>query len=553
MNQQMNQNGPMQQAAPPPQSYNPPPNPQGFMPPPNGMYATRPVVNQPMQRPTAPITKTERLFAVITLVLGFFFVRFVLANCLSLFTTLFFIALTVATMIYLRCKNVPFKGDTIFGAFFLGLFSTVFIFNTNAFITFLATVFLMVGNGYLAFHATSDSKGIEQFLFYALNKTVFEYGFSNFDTFFKNAKSHKEKKPNGEIKKHEGLGKNILYIIIGLVIAFPLTIIVCGLLISADSQLAELLHKIFNFSLEQIFVVGVQLLLAIPVAAYIFSGLFSAATKFRITPYSDERYLAGLKKARFTPNMIIYAAVTPISLLYILFFFSQLNYFISAFMGKTADGLIYSEFAREGFFELCFVAIINLAVLMFMSYCSKQTGEEKPVALRIFSGFLALSTIVIIISALSKMYLYIDEYGLTQSRIYASWFMITLGMIFLVIFFRQFMKKFAIMKPCFYIVTAMFTLLCFARTDALIVDYNVNKYLTGQIEELDTSMFFYELSDDGLAAMLRHKDTIEEECGSKLYYNIKDRQIDYRDDYYEKLTFSGFMIAVQDLETLKQD
>lgn len=537
---------------PPPQSFNPPPNPQGFMPPPNGMQATRPVVNQQYVRPAAPLTGKERLFAVLCFVLGFLFVRFVLANCLGLFTTLFFIALTVITVSYLKVKEIPIKGDTIFGAFFLGLFSTVFIINTNEFICFWATFFLLLGNGYLAFHATSGSKGVEQYLFYALNKTVFEYGFANYDTFFRTAKSTKEKK-NGQIKKHEGLGKNLLYIIIGLIIAFPLTLIVCGLLISADSRLAEMLYKIFDFSIEQIFVFGIQLIVAIPVAAYIFSGLFSAVTKFRITPYSDERYTAGLKKMRFTPNMIIYSAVTPISLLYVLFFFSQLNYFISAFSGHTADGLIYSEYAREGFFELCFVAVINLAVLMFMNYCAKDTGEEKPVALRIFSGFLALSTVVIIICALSKMYLYIDEYGLTQSRIYASWFMLVLGLIFLVILARQIAPKFAIMKPCFYIIAAMFTLLCFARTDALIVHYNVSQYMSGQIEELDTQMFFYELSDDGLAAALEYKDIITEESGSKLYYNVKNRQIDYRDDSYEKMTLSGFMIAVQDLAVLEQE
>ena len=68
------------------------------------------------------------------------------------------------------------------------------------------------------------------------------------------------------------------------------------------------------------------------------------------------------KRRKLPPAM----TVTVLALLtgvYLLFFGAQAATLFSAFAGVRPEGLTYAEYARQGFFELCGVAMINLAVL----------------------------------------------------------------------------------------------------------------------------------------------------------------------------------------------
>lgn len=76
------------------------------------------------------------------------------------------------------------------------------------------------------------------------------------------------------------------------------------------------------------------------------------------------------------PNAMVYAAVTPICILYVLFFVSQFPYFLGGFTGELAEGFTYAEYARKGFFELCAVCCINFAVIGIMSFMAKQCSED---------------------------------------------------------------------------------------------------------------------------------------------------------------------------------
>ncbi|HCF70927.1 MAG TPA: DUF4173 domain-containing protein, partial [Syntrophomonas sp.] len=64
------------------------------------------------------------------------------------------------------------------------------------------------------------------------------------------------------------------------------------------------------------------------------------------------------------------------------------------------------EYARSGFFELCRIAAINLIVLLAANLLGqKQSRKDK--ALKIFNSLLAIITLVLIATALSKMAMYI--------------------------------------------------------------------------------------------------------------------------------------------------
>ena len=119
------------------------------------------------------------------------------------------------------------------------------------------------------------------------------------------------------------------------------------------------------------------------------------------------------------------------AVVYLFFFVSQWDYYLSAFTGKLPEGVVnYAEYARSGFFELCTVSAINLVIITAIALFMKRSGNGEKIFLRIVSALFSVMTLVLIGTALAKMYLYIDRFGLTVKRLLSSWLMIVIALIF---------------------------------------------------------------------------------------------------------------------------
>ncbi len=108
-------------------------------------------------------------------------------------------------------------------------------------------------------------------------------------------------------------------------------------------------------------------------------------------------------------------------------------------------------------------------------------------------------TLALIATAISKMGMYISYYGLTRLRIYTSWFMILLLLLFVIVLLRQF-KSFQGTKIAVISCICLFIALCYSNVDGLIAKYNIDRYQAGTLETLDISAF-YELSDGAVPYM----------------------------------------------------
>ena len=224
-----------------------------------------------------------------------------------------------------------------------------------------------------------------------------------------------------------------------------------------------------------------------------------SAVRNNIRELNSEECIESMKSFRLISNIVLYTAVTPIILLYIVFFFSQASYFLSAFSGTLPEAFSYAEYARKGFFELCTIAVINLAVIIFMNVTAKKSGEERTAALKIYTSVLSVSTLILIATAMSKMIMYIDTYGLTELRVYTTWFMVLCAYIFVLILIKQFKRSFRLAKAVSIGFTVLFAVLCFSRPEALIAKYNIEMYNAGYLKELDISAI-ENMSDDALLA-----------------------------------------------------
>ena len=77
---------------------------------------------------------------------------------------------------------------------------------------------------------------------------------------------------------------------------------------------------------------------------------------------------------RFAPRSTVLTALLVLCVVYLLFISMQAKYLFGAFWGALPEGFSYSEYARQGFFELCRVAAINIVILLATKLIS---GEQS--------------------------------------------------------------------------------------------------------------------------------------------------------------------------------
>ncbi|MBQ1536705.1 MAG: DUF4173 domain-containing protein [Ruminococcus sp.] len=493
-------------------------------------------------------TPLELGYSFAAFLMAFLLIRYAVCSPTGFVTTAVFIALFTGGLIFMKKSGAKADGRTKLTAGIGYLFSLVYSITANEFIKGLDSVFLCMVFIYLLDRLGAEDRRIPRFLPFVFAKAALERPLSNMEL-MPSAVSQSAKKTS--------FGKNVGLAVIGLIAAVIPTLVVGSLLMSADSGVEEMLGRIIvHVFSEDLVAMGIQLILAVPLGCYIFGLLFSAFHRDPQNEVTDDVCEVKLAAARKLHNMVIYAAVTPICLLYTLFFISQTNYLLSAFSGTLPEGFSYSEFARRGFFELLAIALINLGIILLINLIAKQGGKNKPAALRVYTLLIGFFTLVVIASALSKMAMYISVYGLTRLRVYTGWFMVLCAFIFLMIMIKQFRSGFAIWRYLTAVFVVMFGLLCFSRPDDIIARYNINMSRAGRLPEygMDTSErditqnyskngddYLLTLSDDAVAVYLGYGCETADSSG-KEPEKLTDRRNAYRRDPLSMFNISSLIV-----------
>lgn len=294
-------------------------------------------------------------------------------------------------------------------------------------------------------------------------------------------------------------GKGILAGAAGILVFLPVLILVAALLTDADAAFESLVNTIrFSIS-ENVLKYVFEFVLGLPVACYLYGLIYANRYKRNIGNATPASVDAHVKVLRFAPDAAVFSALTALNLIFLVFFLAQTSYLFSAFNDSLPMTMTYAEYARRGFFELCAVSGINLAVIAAAHLITKR-GNMK--ILMGETAVLCIFTIALIAAAMSKMGMYIDYYGLTRLRAYASWFMIVLLLLFIIILVRQF-KSFNGTRIAAVGCICLFLILCYGNVDGVIAKYNIERYQTGTLESLDiyalaelsdaTTPYLYEL------------------------------------------------------------
>ncbi|MFD9894118.1 DUF4153 domain-containing protein [Amycolatopsis sp. NPDC059027] len=97
------------------------------------------------------------------------------------------------------------------------------------------------------------------------------------------------------------------------------------------------------------------------------------------------------------------------------------------------DGLTSAEYARGGFWQLCAVTVLTLAlVAAALRWAPNATAKDR-VWQRTMLGALSVLSLVLVVSALSRMWTYQEAYGFTVLRVLVEVCELWLGVVFLLV------------------------------------------------------------------------------------------------------------------------
>ena len=263
-------------------------------------------------------------------------------------------------------------------------------------------------------------------------------------------------------------------VFIGILIALPALLIIVPILISSDAAFEGLLNKI---SVDSVGELIATLLFGSPVFLLLFSQLFSMGNKEPAPPEQKQR--------RGVDGIVICSFLAVISAVYVFYLVSQFAYFTGGFAGILPEEYTSAQYARRGFFEMCTICAINLAIIFLSSVICDKTDGALPAGVKALNIFLGLFSLVIIGTAISKMVLYISSFGMTRLRILTSMFMLFLAATFVTVILRLFITKIPYMKVILICACTVLFITCTADVDRVIATYNVNAYISGQLETVD--------------------------------------------------------------------
>lgn len=207
---------------------------------------------------------------------------------------------------------------------------------------------------------------------------------------------------------------------LGAVIAAPLLVLFGSLFAGADPVFSQTMRGIFDVDLGRIMVHTVRTGILAWFAAGYLRGLVTETRLIELpqtkTPSADA------PSERVVPTVTVLVLVDA---LFLLFVVVQLRYFFGG-AGRVQEiaDLTYAEYARRGFFELLAACALVAPLLLGAEWAVRGAA---PAALRRFRiaavGMLVLLAVVVI-SALQRMRLYVDAYGLTVDRLFATAIMV---------------------------------------------------------------------------------------------------------------------------------
>lgn len=270
-------------------------------------------------------------------------------------------------------------------------------------------------------------------------------------------------------EKNEKLRK----IIIGILIAIPILIVVLMLLSSADSifssELKEVISTLFRLEIfeKQTYInLFFRIIIILMIAVYLIALLYNVLED----NFTEKE--VGEKKNWTIDRTIGNTILTILNLVYLVFCYIQ----ISVLFMKTGNmgDFDYASYARQGFFQLMAVSVINLVIILITS--KRNEINKKLNYTKVMNLCLSMFTLIILFSSFYRMYLYEQEYGYTFLRLMVYVALITEAILIIPTVMYILDMKINLTKTYFVVIIIMYIIVNYMNIDNVIAKRNINRY-----------------------------------------------------------------------------
>jgi len=281
----------------------------------------------------------------------------------------------------------------------------------------------------------------------------------------------------------------------GLVLAVVPVLVFGTLLASADAAFSEIVGSLFGLDVGGL-IEFVGLLAAV---AWVIVGMlrFSAGRRPLFEIPRDMGYLGATE---------VVTVLGSLAAMFALFVGIQFAYLFGGgdYIRRTT-GLTTAEYYRQGFFQLVAVAALVALLVLVLDWWHRDPHRAPGKAVTVLFEFLIALTAVMVMSALVRLAVYMDSFGISRLRVYTAAFVIWIAVILIVLgvfVVRGRRDRFApaAIVAAFAVVMGLNLL----NPDALIARVNIDRHLeTGAELDLD---YLGTLSDDAVPAMVGRAD-----------------------------------------------
>ena len=277
----------------------------------------------------------------------------------------------------------------------------------------------------------------------------------------------------------------------GLALAAIPVLVFGSLLASADSLFSDIVGSVFRVDAGGFFqVLGIALLVAWVVIGILRFALGRSPLMAipRDTPYLGT-----------TEVVTVLATLAAMFSLFVGIQFAYL--FGGASTIRGTRGLTTAEYYRQGFFQLVVVAaLVALLVLVLDWWHRSPEGAPHGAVVALFETLIAL-TGVMVVSAIVRLQVYLDAFGISRLRVYTAAFVVWIAAVLVMLavtVVRGRRERFApgAIAAAFIVVLGLNV----ANPDALIARVNIDRHLETGVE-LDLE-YLGTLSDDAVPTIV---------------------------------------------------
>ena len=265
-----------------------------------------------------------------------------------------------------------------------------------------------------------------------------------------------------------------------LLISLPILLVVLFLLISADDSFAKIFSWISDYIVELFTSVEFLYLILRLFIIFILFIYFVSFIYNLVDEHSSFNVIEKVTRPKeikidiFTVNVVL----TVLNIVYLIFSIIQVVNIIDRNSSE-----VYSQSARQGFFQLMILSAINLVLVIISKINKSEKSNLANKYTKIMNILMVIFTIILIIVSFSKMNMYQEKYGYTRLRLFVYTALVTEGLLIIPTILYILKEKINLFYSYLGIILTMYVVVNFVNIDKMIAKRNVDLYFeTGKID-----------------------------------------------------------------------